>query len=185
MKDKHKLLWGLAAGAVLTSLCFECLLHSLPRRAQPNLLQNADFEENLRHWGWYVHRSHGARAEFTTEQVRSESRALKISVTKPALYDSIEFGQGPITVTAGHKYRLSFLARATGRQPIRVQAIQNAPPWTFYGFRVSTEITPKWKTYHLTGRAGLSGSDAKLVFYCGGAAGDIYIDDVQFQDCGS
>jgi hypothetical protein len=70
------------------------------------------------------------------------------------------------------------------RQPIRVQIIPNAPPWTFYGFRVSTEIIPRWKVYRFTGRTMLTGDDGKVMFQFGGVMGDIWIDDVVFQDQG-
>ena len=182
MTEKHKLFLATAAGMVLATV----VILPLARPPAPNLVRNGGFDEGLKSWGWYVHRSQGARAEFVAEDLRSANgHVARISVTQPALHDSVEFAQGPVSVQAGHEYRLSFRARSTARQPIRVQIIRNAPPWTFYGFRVSTEITPQWKIYRLTGRAMLTGDDGKLVFQCGGAAGEIWLDNIDLHDGGT
>lgn len=159
------------------------MLAASARRPGPNVIENSGFEEGLANWAWYVHQSHGALAVVSSEYTRgAKGHAAKISVAQAGLYDSVELGQGRVAVRAGHRYRLSFRARSTARQPMRIQIVENAPPWTFYGFRVSTEITPEWKTYRLTGRATLTGTDAKLLFQCGGAAGEIWIDEVKLQE---
>jgi len=50
--------------------------------------------------------------------------------------------------------------------------------------RVSTEITPRWKRYRLSGRALVTADDGRFIFHCGGTVGDIWIDDVKLQDRG-
>jgi hypothetical protein len=99
--------------------------------------------------------------------------------------DTFEFVQTPVPVKAGHKYSISFRARSTATQPIRVLVTKDKPPWTFYGFRVSTEIGPRWRTYRLRGRAVLTAEDGRIVFHCRGAIGDIWIDNIKFQDRGT
>jgi len=179
MKPVWTLGLGLAAGIAITGLA----MGLSGRRPGPNVILNGGFEEGLAQWGWYVHQNQGAQAEFTAEYTRgADKHAAKISVSQAGLYDSVELSQGPITVRAGSRYQLTFRARSTVRQPIRAQIIQNAPPWTFCGFRVSTEITPEWREYRLSGRASVSGKDTRLLFQCGGAVGQVWIDEVELRE---
>ncbi len=153
------------------------------RFAAPNLIRNGAFAERLEHWYGHVDRS--ARATFAAEPAPgAKGLTAKIAVTQAGYYDCIELGQVGIPVQAGHQYAVSFRARSTVAQALRVKIIGTPSPWRFYGFRAITEITPRWQTYRLTGHALVTANDGKLMFQCGGAVGDIWIDEVKFQDCG-
>ncbi len=155
-------------------------------RSEPeNLVRNGDFEQGLTHWQPIVWSNHGVRATVGAEPWAGRAgQALKISVTQAGLFDSVEFVQSPIPLKAGHKYTLTFQGRSTVAQPLRFQFTSNRQPWTFYGFRVSTEIQPGWRKYQLSGRAMVTADNGRLLLHCGGAVGDIWIDDLKLQDRG-
>ncbi len=156
----------------------------LPARG-PNVLRNGTFDDKMSHWYGYVDPKSRADASFSVEKTPgAHGYAAKIAVTRPGYYDCVEFHQTGIAVEAGHKYIISFRARSTIAQPLRVKLISTPPPWTFYGFRVITEVTPNWQKHRLVGRAMVTAKDGKLMFQCGGIVGDLWIDDVSFQDCG-
>ncbi len=178
MKRRHVILGTTAVGSFLlgTAIC-------LVLRPGPNLLRNPDFEWGLEHWGWYVDTKAGTQATFTAEPARgARGSAARISVTEPSYYDSVEFRQGDLAVTASRRYTVRFRARSTVMQALRIKIIKDGEPWTFSGFRAATEVTPSWRWYRLTGRVMNSLEEAKLMFQCGGAVGDIWIDDVSFRE---
>jgi len=155
------------------------------RAPAPNVLQNGDFERGLEHWRAIIWNQQGVHAKVIAEQSPdNKGQLMRVSVTQPGGHDSIELVQTPVSLQAGHKYAVSFLARSTATQPLRVMVNQNKAPWTFYGLRVSTEITPRWKRYRLSGRALVTADDGRFIFHCGGTVGDIWIDDVKLQDRG-
>ncbi len=148
-----------------------------------NLVRNGSFEEGLTNWRAIFWAQSQATA--TVERVTgTEGLAAKFSITRIGLVDTFEFVQAPVPVKAGHKYTISFRARSTATQPIRVLLTKDKPPWTFYGFRASTEIGPRWRTYRLNSRAMITAEDGRIVFHCRGALGDIWIDSIKFQDRG-
>jgi len=148
-----------------------------------SLVRNGGFEEGLTNWQTIFWAQSEATA--TVERLTgTEGLAAKFSITRIGLVDTFEFVQAPVPVKAGHKYTISFRARSTATQPIRVLVTKDKRPWTFYGFRVSTEIGPRWRTYRLSGRAMVTAEDGRIVFHCRGALGDIWIDKVKFQDRG-
>lgn len=179
MKRKYLALSFLGAVLILGTIVF------ILQRPGPNTIRNGKFEQGLKHWQPYADKKNGSQASFGTESIPSiNSAATKISVKKASYYDSVSFGQTGIKITSGQSYILTFRARSTIKQLLRAKITQSEPPWTFYGFRVVTEITPQWQTYRLTGRTMLSDDDAKLTFQCGGHVGDVWIADIQFQEAG-
>ncbi len=151
-----------------------------------NTLRNGSFEEGLSGWSGYFDPKSRARASFSAEQnAAANGHAARISVTETAYYNSVELQQAGLAVKAGHQYKVSFRARSSVTQPLRLNIIKNSAPWTFCGFRAITEITPHWQTYRVSGRALVTADDAKLLFQCGDVPGDIWIGQVSFRDCGN
>ncbi len=157
------------------------------KHSAPNLLRNGGFDHGLEDWAGHVDPTSGAQASFSEEVVpERRGRVAKISVSRASLnfYDCVELSQGPFPVQTGHRYAVTFRARSSVQQPLRVKLIGFREPWPFYGFRVITELTPQWRKYRLTSYATVTGPEAKFVFQCGALAGDIWLDDVKFEDCG-
>ncbi len=178
MKRGHVIIGTAAVGALLLGTGIGVAL-----RPGPNLLRNPDFEEGLSEWGWYVDTRGGAQASFEAGRpLGTSGSAARISVTEPSYYDSVEFRQGSLAVTAGRRYTVSFRARSTVRQALRIKIIKDGEPWTFSGFRVATEVGSAWRRYRLTGCVMNNLSQAKLMFQCGGTAGDIWLDDVSLRE---
>jgi hypothetical protein len=150
----------------------------------PNLIRNGAFKDGLTNWQTIFWAQ--SQATITNEPIPgTDDLAAKFSITRIGLVDTFEFVQAPVPIQAGHKYTISFRARSTVTQPIRVLVTKDKKPWTFYGFRVSTEVGPHWRTYHLSSRAMVTAEDGRIVFHCRGAIGDLWLDDVKFQDRGS
>jgi hypothetical protein len=64
---------------------------------------------------------------------------------------------------------------------IQIKIIKQTPPWSNYGFNVQTLITPQWQHYHLWDHASVTAEDGRLQFLVGDSAGELWLDNIQFQ----
>lgn len=149
----------------------------------PNEVTNGGFEERLRGWRWWIESESGAAASVSIDRSRSKTGeyAAHIVVSKPARPWSVMVYQPHISTVAGQSYTLSFWARSDKPYTVHAKIVKQAPPGTDYGFNVQADITTEWQHFHLVGYPAFTAEDGVLQFQVGGSAGELWLDDVQFQ----
>lgn len=149
----------------------------------PNPLLNPGFEDGLNHWDWWVDTAAGSAAAFDAVAGAgvAGSRAAHINVLQAAPDGTVEFRQSGIHTVAGEYYTLSFWARSSVTMTLTAAVIKSSSPWTDYGFWVTAQLTPEWQHFQLPGGASVSATDGKLMFLLGDTAGEVWLDEVQFQ----
>lgn len=145
---------------------------------------NGDFEDGLNAWSWWVDSGAGAGATFDVDATGgiSDTAAAHVVITSPAYAGSVEFRQFDIETVEEQEYTLSFWARSTVTQTLYASIIEQASPWTYYGFDVQAQITPEWQHFALADDASVTAGDGKLMFLMGEVVGEVWLDNVQFQE---
>jgi len=149
----------------------------------PDEVTNGGFEERLRAWRWWIESESGATANVSIDRSGSKTGdyAAHIVVSKPAWPWSVLVYQPHISTVAGQSYTLSFWARSDKPLSIYAKIVKQAPPGTDYGFNVRADITTDWQHFHLVGYPTVTADDGVLQFQVGGSAGELWLDDIQFQ----
>ena len=81
-------------------------------------------------------------------------------------------------MTAGVSYQLQFWARADNPRNIIVNEQGGAPNYAAYGPQTSVAITTSWALYTVSFIATTTASDARIQFFVGDVAGNVWIDGV-------
>lgn len=90
----------------------------------------------------------------------------------------------PAAVPAGHLLQLRFQARSATKNPVRVTAEQNGPPYA-PALQLSTTLAPEWKTFTLTGTApGYGPHGLSVHFQAGRQAGVVELREIMLTDLG-
>jgi hypothetical protein len=150
----------------------------------PDQVVNGDFEDGLNGWSWWVDSGAGAAATFDVDVTGgvSDTAAAHLVVTSAARAGAVEFRQFDMATVAGQSYTLSFWARGDVTRTIYANIIKQTAPWTNYGFNVQALVTPQWQHFHLSDNVSVTASDGKLEFLVGDVVGDLWLDEVQFQE---
>ena len=91
----------------------------------------------------------------------------------------ISFEQENLPVVAGTSYQVQFWARADSPRVITVFSQGGAPNYTNYGLSAQISIDTTWRLYSAAFSPPVSANDARLEFWVGDVAGNVWIDDVQ------
>ena len=150
----------------------------------PDQVVNGDFEDGLNSWGWWVDSGASAAATFDVDATGgiSDTAAAHIVVTSAAQADAVEFRQFDMDTVASQSYTLSFWARSDVTRTVYASIIKQTSPWTNYGFNEQALITPQWQHFHLSDDASVTANDGKLEFLVGDVVGELWLDNVQFQE---
>lgn len=150
----------------------------------PDQVTNGDFEGGLNGWVWWVDSGAGAAATFDVDATGgiSDTAAAHIVVTSAAEPGAVEFHQYGMSTVAGQSYTLSLWARSDMTRTVYASTIKQTSPWTNYGFNVQALVTPQWQHFHLWDDASVTANDGKLEFLVGDVVGELWLDDVQFQE---
>ncbi len=153
------------------------------RLETPDQVMNGGFEDGLAGWWWWVNEEAGAAARIDVEPTSgiSGTAAVHIVVTDPAEPWNVQLQQFEKTTVAGTSYTLSFWARSEVTRTLSAKIAQHPPPGTDYGFAVHAEVTPQWQHFHLTDMPSVTADDGEIEFHVGAAAGELWLDDIQFQ----
>ena len=92
---------------------------------------------------------------------------------------------GPISLTGGTKYRISFNAKASENEDIYINVTGNGPPFTPYltgGVPKRMPITTEMKSYMLEFRMPKADNNAKFEFDLGYSHGDIWFSNVMIEE---
>jgi hypothetical protein len=148
----------------------------------PNVLLNPTFASGTNLWTYY----NSTSGSFTiTNPGTDDNNAARISVISQQ--SNMQLYQSGIQLTSG-RYRISFDAKSSSGNNIRVTLQNHVSPYNNYGMnKVIFDLTTQWQTFtHDFDTAGFNGtaSNARLMYWLANdaVAGDIYyIDNIKLQ----
>ena len=161
-----------------------------PQDQQPqvqNVLSNAGFENGTSSWTFYTNGNGG----FTTVSPGYEgSKAGRVTVTTTGTNTQL-YQQG-IRLQPYTEYELTFAARSSSGNDLKVSVLKHASPYTNYGLsKRFVDLGTGWKNFKVTFKTrgfSFSVSDARLMFWFSdtAAAGDhFFIDGIVLTKKGS
>lgn len=138
-----------------------------PQDQQPqvqNVLANPGFENGTSSWTFYTN----GNGSFTTVSPGSEgSTAGRVTVTTTGT--NTQLYQAGIRLDPYTDYELTFAARSSSGNDLKVSVLKHASPYTNYGLnRHVADLRTNWQTFKVTFRTmGFSSpvSDARLMFW--------------------
>ena len=196
LRQEEGILWwydeyGAPAGAAASALPERGYLGApagdpyllVDRLDTPDQVLNGSFEAGVDQWRLWVDSHAGAAAQYDVApgQGISDTAALHVVVTAPADAWDVQLQQAGKSTVAGESYTLSFWARSTVPQTIRIRVAREAFPGTDYGFNVYAQVTPQWQQFHLWGVPNVTADGGEIEFHLGRQAGEFWFDDVRFQ----
>ena len=158
-----------------------------------NLLANSGFESGtVGPWNLVDNTGGGATAEVVQTlagaavpdgPIEGDSCLHIVVPTAGANFWDVYLTQGGYVFEAGKKYTLSaFVKCSAGTLDINFKPELAAAPWSGYGEQVIT-MTEEWVEHFVTTPVFAEDtSPGSITFHCGFAAGDFWIDNVQFYE---
>ena len=131
---------------------------------------------------WDLSLQGGSQARVETVAGENGDQALKINIEqKPAQDWQLELMQTHLKLRAGQNYTVSLRARAEAPRTIGASVGINRAPWTRYG-AATFALSPQWKPFHFTFRAGDLEPDLnRITFALGADSNAVYLSDVQIR----
>ncbi|HSW89151.1 MAG TPA: carbohydrate binding domain-containing protein [Candidatus Saccharimonadales bacterium] len=157
-----------------------------PTVAAINLIQNSSFETPGTNWlaPWLFTTSTGATGSISHVSNTKEdgTYSADISVTKSNTSNPwyVQLQQGPISLTKGRNYSLSFWAKASKSRAILVVFQQNYGSYTIY-FQKTFTVTTSWAQYTTSVIPTTTDANTLFSFNMAQATGDVWLDKVSFQ----
>jgi hypothetical protein len=151
---------------------------------KPNLIANGGFESGLKDWQLDFFNDGKGSATVKADSANPEDGKYdaEISVASAATADwHISLEQDNLPITAGVEYQVKFWARASSPRYITLNLQGTAPNYPNYGLWTQTTIGTTWKQYTASFLASATANDARLEFWFGNAAGQVWLDDVTFS----
>lgn len=150
-----------------------------------NLLKNGGFESSLA-GTWQLGITNDGQAEATAALDSAiaadggSSAHVTIASAGTVIYH-ISFEQGNLPIVAGTNYQVQFWARADSPRTITVFSQGVAPSYPNYGLTAQIAIDTTWRLYSAVFVATATANDARLGFWVGDVAGNVWFDDVQLS----
>lgn len=144
----------------------------------PDAVSNPDFEVNL--GGWNLSTSLGSQLlrDLTTAGSGSASAHVTVPTASSTVWATTLASAGSIPVVLNGQYSATFWAKADRPRTAYVAAGRTSGGGS-YGSRLF-ELTTEWKRYQVTIVANGTGN-AVLQFFLAAEVGDVWFDDVHFQ----
>jgi uncharacterized repeat protein (TIGR01451 family) len=157
------------------------LLGSAP---SANILTNGGFESGLAGWTLLVNTDANASVALDSTVVAQGNSSAHITISSASTVNSdadVSFEQQNVSLTAGTTYNLQFWARADSSRLITVNSQGGAPNYTWYGLNSQIAIGTTWSLYTASFVASTTANDARIQFWVGAVAGNVWIDGVQLS----
>jgi hypothetical protein len=144
----------------------------------PDAVTNPEFETDLADWTLNTSIGSTLLRDAATAGSGSASAQVTVPVAGPVNYATALRTNASIGVSQAQQYSATFWAKSDRVRGARVAAgrVSGGGDYGSQPF----DLTPEWKRYQVVIVATGSGS-AQLQFHLGGQAGDVWVDDVHFQ----
>lgn len=151
-----------------------------------NLLDSADFVDNLGDWSLQQSAPAKAKLDWITPQgtpTDISGKVARLSVTAVGEHDwNAQFLQSGLDLVDGEPYTLSFWARADNPRTLGASMGLDMQDWHSVGLDYQTNVTPVWHKYSLVFTATQAVKDHnRLAFLFGDALGDVELAGVRLQ----
>ncbi len=149
--------------------------------AAPNLLMNGGFESGLTGWQLNVVNDGQGKATVTPDNsiVAVGTGAAHLDIISPGTVNwHVMFEQDNLPLTARTEYQVQFWARADTPRTITVFSQGGPPNFTNYGLFAQIAIGTGWSLYSAPFTATATANDARLEFWVGDVAGNVWLDGV-------
>ncbi len=148
--------------------------------SNPDACTNPGFESSVTS-GWafaaFAPAAATLTADATTAAVGSTSAHVSVTSASPTDWHVSFTSSGQIPLTVGQTYSATFWAKASPARSVPV--IATRPGGGSLASRTIT-IGPEWKQYQVVLQPSANGNSS-LQFYLASQAGDVWLDDVHFQ----
>jgi len=158
------------------------MVDSLPHTVDQVI--NGNFDDGLDNWIGFVDANTSAAAAFDVDPTGSinGSPAAHVVISNSNHSDFVELRQLSKSTEANRQYTVSFWGHSPVTHTIDVQLIVDPTPWVNTGFHVQATLTPEWQLFRLTDQALRTRSDLRLAFQLGSQTGEVWLDNIQFQE---
>lgn len=119
-------------------------------------------------WALKVYEANEATLASSIESQRRE--VLRVDIRKAGTQTPwhIQINQAPLKVQAGHRYSVSFQARADGTRNAFLGFARAHDPWTDLGLYRSIALSPEWHSFQEEFVATVDDDNARILFDLGG-----------------
>jgi len=147
-----------------------------------NLLTNPDFESGLVGWSLLVSTDAVASAALDTTVAAMGGSSAHVTVSQASTINwHVSFEQDGIALTSGVTYQLQFWARSDAPRVITVNSQGGPPAYTWYNLNAQFSIGQGWGLYTTTFTSPATVTDARIQFWVGDVAGDVWVDAVNLS----
>lgn len=153
-----------------------------------NILNNPGFEDGLSSWHLNVTNDGQAQAAAATDSTLAAdgTSSAHINVISAATANwHVMFEQDNLPLMGNSSYQLQFWARSDSPRPIYVQTQGGAPNYPGYGLYAQFAVGTSWSLYTASFTAPITANDARLEFWMGDVAGNVWLDGVVLAPAGS
>ena len=147
---------------------------------------NFETQGDLDAWELWADETAGYQASVALDPTAAHTgqASALISITQAAGTGwQVSFSFEPVQAVSGTDYTISFWAKADAPRPLDVWVQQNEAPWETYLYLEDIPpLTTDWQYYELSGKASGANRKAALFFGVGQSVGEVWIDDVRYQE---
>ncbi len=149
-------------------------------------IKNREFDVNLNDWA--LSNTAPAVSALTldaTSKLSGRNSARINITTATTVLTNIKFSQANIAITNGKKYRITFRARSSSSRTISSTIVDGSNTTTIYNtvnHNLLNTTTVASNTFSYIFTSTITNNNASLIFNVGTAIGDIYIDDIRFEE---
>ena len=159
----------------------------IPVIPEGELLKNPSFSLDTKGWSLWTEGGASATGTRDTAVFDTAPGGYRIDCTaKGTAANHIQIYTGGISVEAGKKYRLTFMAKSEGGKVIpRVEISKYGTPWTSYASARTAEIGSDWKKHSMIFVSKTTDSNARITFFLGDRIADggkLYIDSLSLVE---
>ncbi len=160
------------------------LFFSISGFVHGQIIANGGFDDGKEPWRLSVQAE--AQASFDVEEsgLQTADRCMRISIARPSLPQHVQFSQNIPAgkLPTGAVCTLSFRAKADPPRSVNVRLLNAESPWGNLGLQEAAVLGAEWTAFEMRFAVGqCSQAFAKLVFFLGADAGEVWIDDVRLS----
>jgi len=135
-------------------------------------------------WDLKVH--DGNEATLVASHESPEREVLRVDIKKAGTQTGwhIQLNQAPLKVQSGHRYSVTFRARADSARNVFLGFARAHDPWTDLGLYRSLALSPEWHNFQEEFVSSADDDNARILFDLGGSSFSAEFADVKLTRIG-